>query len=237
MLIFPTILAVLGALVAFGGFKTFRHRHRLTPRPRSPPTTPTLAAPVPDPTTIYAIGDLHGDAQCAINWVTSTGLLSNFNASSDPSSWLWSTPSSRLIFVGDYLDKGPTSLSTVMLVKSLSTRFPENVVALMGNHELEVLNDRLPREQRSRYWYQLPYSTVHPEDMLSYVPDSEITANTTEALDVLYELALEEIYSKNKFRSIDFSPYGPRSICNFIEDEGKADMVRREVRRTLTPAS
>ena len=194
---------------------------------------PTLAAPVPSPSTIYAIGDLHGDAQCAINWVSSTGLVSNFaNASSDPSSWKWSDPSSRLIFVGDYLDKGPTSLRTVTLVKNLEQRFPDNVYALMGNHELEVLNDRLPPEQRPRYSYQLPYSTVHPEDMLSYVPSSEITSNTTEALEVLYDLALEEIYSKNKFRSVDFSPYGPKSICNFIEDEGKADMVRREVRRT-----
>lgn len=139
---------------------------------------------------------------CARYWLNRTGLID-----SETDAWKGST--SKLVFVGDYVDKGPTSLETVQLVKSLEERY-SNVVALMGNHELEVLNDRLPPEQRRRYWYQLPYSTVHPDDMLSYAPENEVTADTHRALDILYDLALDEIYGKNQFRSVDFSPYGEK---------------------------
>jgi len=102
----------------------------------------------------------------------------------------------------------------------------------MGNHEMEALMDRSSATDRRRYYYQLPYSTVHPDDLLNYLPDPSLkTANTTKALDTLYELALNEVYGKNKFRTIDFSPYGSKSICNLIDDPELASMVREEVRQ------
>ena len=100
----------------------------------------------------------------------------------------------------------------------------------MGNHEIETLLDRSPPSQRKRYFYQLPYSTVHPDDLLNYVPEGTIvTSNMTRALDTLYNLSLNEVYGKNKFRSIDFSPYGRKSICNLISDPALSEMVRDEL--------
>jgi len=241
-MLFQIVLAVVAAAVLFSGkalytsgrlpFSIRRRRASELNNAASDPISssvpdvdalPVDESAVPDSTitTIWAIGDLHGDAMCARYWLNRTGLID-----SETDAWKGST--SKLVFVGDYVDKGPTSLETVQLVKSLEERY-SNVVALMGNHELEVLNDRLPPEQRRRYWYQLPYSTVHPDDMLSYAPENEVTADTHRALDILYDLALDEIYGKNQFRSVDFSPYGEKSICNLIEDEAESKMVREEL--------
>ena len=217
-MIWSVIIAVAVALVGFGGGLLHKSGRLDIPWVRRTTKTNSITGTKPkemsDLTikTIWAIGDLHGDAMCAKHWLNVTGLIGADGG--------WTDPRSKLVFVGDYVDKGPTSLETVQLVKSIEEKY-DNVVALMGNHELEVLNDRLPPEQRKRYWYQLPYSTVHPDDMLSYAPESEITEDTHRALDILYDLALNEVYGKNKFRSIDFSPYGENSICNLIKEEGE----------------
>lgn len=49
----------------------------------------------------------------------------------------------RLVFVGDYIDRGPNSYGCLNLVKDLVASDPEHIVALMGNHEemfLDFLN-------------------------------------------------------------------------------------------------
>ena len=91
-----------------------------------------------------------------------TGLI-------DESTGRWSDPTSHLIFVGDYVDKGPTSRQVVELVKSLTERYPEQVTALLGNHEMELLLDR----DRSRWdmwggsgYFGLAYASVHPAEYL-----------------------------------------------------------------------
>ena len=61
---------------------------------------------------VFIIGDLHGDAECAEHWVQRTGLI-------DKATGDWSDPTSHLIFVGDYVDKGPTSRQVVELVKEI----------------------------------------------------------------------------------------------------------------------
>ena len=83
---------------------------------------------------VYVIGDLHGDVECARHWVNKTKLIRNNNK--------WLDSSSFLVFLGDYIDKGPTSRQTVEFVKSLTEKYPLQVTALLGNHEVELLRDR-----------------------------------------------------------------------------------------------
>ena len=53
-------------------------------------------------TTIYFIGDLHADIDCARTWVERTRLV---NFSSAP--WTWAgSDSDAIVFLGDYVDKG-----------------------------------------------------------------------------------------------------------------------------------
>jgi serine/threonine protein phosphatase 1 len=45
----------------------------------------------------------------------------------------------RLVFVGDYIDRGPDSRGVIEHVMALQERLADSVVALMGNHEAMAL--------------------------------------------------------------------------------------------------
>jgi hypothetical protein len=99
---------------------------------RDDPSSPVL--------TIYAIGDLHGDVVCARQWVARTNVLKVDKENGEAA--VWRDEYSRLVFMGDYVDKGITSKQTVEYVKSLTEQFPHYVTAILGNHEIELLRDR-----------------------------------------------------------------------------------------------
>lgn len=41
----------------------------------------------------------------------------------------------KLIFLGDYIDRGPDSKGVIEIIKDLTEKHPDNVIALRGNHE------------------------------------------------------------------------------------------------------
>ena len=130
MMFLSIVLSLVAAVVLFGVHRRFRARS-LGPRgsfelnvtategatggamDAVTKTTDSVAKSdsVPDIIdTIYAIGDLHGDAKCAKEWISATGLV-------DETFTRWLQPTANLVFVGDYIDKGPTSLQTALMVK------------------------------------------------------------------------------------------------------------------------
>ena len=70
----------------------------------------------------YAIGDIHG-------YSAALGALLDRIESHRRGR------DRRLVFVGDYIDRGPNSAGVIDLVRDLQRREPENVICLMGNHE------------------------------------------------------------------------------------------------------
>ncbi len=68
----------------------------------------------------FAIGDIHGDLD-ALNVVFER--LPRLEASD------------TLLFIGDYVDRGPQSAEVIAFVRKLPTTTPAKVVALRGNHE------------------------------------------------------------------------------------------------------
>jgi hypothetical protein len=121
---------------------------------------------------IFVIGDLHGDAHCARRWVQHSGVVDlGGNGSGEGSGdedgdggsdWRWLDPEAILVFLGDYVDRGPQSRQVVQLVRRLSQTFPAHVVALLGNHEMELLLD--PHRDKERQYLQMVYGFVHPEE-------------------------------------------------------------------------
>jgi serine/threonine protein phosphatase 1 len=75
----------------------------------------------------FAIGDVHG---C-------TGALSSILAQCR--AYAAGRPS-RLVFIGDYIDRGPDSRGAVEIIRDLEHRDPGKVVCLLGNHEELLLN-------------------------------------------------------------------------------------------------
>jgi serine/threonine protein phosphatase 1 len=68
----------------------------------------------------FAIGDIHGDLD------ELQLLLSRLPAL---------TADDTLVFLGDYIDRGPNSAGVIARVRELATSGPAKVVALRGNHE------------------------------------------------------------------------------------------------------
>ena len=73
---------------------------------------------------IFAIGDIHG---CA--WELQS-LLVKLPLESD----------STVVFLGDYIDRGPSSLDVLEKLFSMKVAEPDNIILLRGNHELKETN-------------------------------------------------------------------------------------------------
>jgi len=85
---------------------------------------PKLAA-MTDPLT-YAVGDIHGCADLLDR------LLERIEAHA-------AGRERRLVFLGDYIDRGPDSAGILSRLRTLAWREPESVTCLMGNHEALLL--------------------------------------------------------------------------------------------------
>jgi serine/threonine protein phosphatase 1 len=75
----------------------------------------------------YAIGDIHGRQDLL--------LLLLDRIRDHAGSRLY-----KLVFLGDYIDRGPESAAVIETVLTLQDASPERVVCLMGNHESMLLN-------------------------------------------------------------------------------------------------
>ena len=69
------------------------------------------------------IGDLHGDFD------TLRKILDRINHSRLMKNEL------NLVFLGDYVDRGPNQVETLVTVLKLKEEFPKNVFVIRGNHE------------------------------------------------------------------------------------------------------
>lgn len=75
---------------------------------------------------IYAIGDIHGCLSHLEN------LFDLVNPDLDQH---------QLVFMGDYIDRGPNSAGVVDFIINLKKKYnPENIICLMGNHERMFLD-------------------------------------------------------------------------------------------------
>lgn len=75
------------------------------------------------------IGDIHGHADKLEALLLKLGYTNNSNG--------YSHPERKVLFVGDYIDRGPQIRKTLEIVKSMTDS--GNAIALMGNHEYNAL--------------------------------------------------------------------------------------------------
>jgi hypothetical protein len=78
---------------------------------------------------IDLIGDIHGHADKLEELLLKLGYVKISGA--------YSHPSRKVLFVGDYIDRGPKIRETLEIVKAMVDT--ENAIALMGNHEYNAL--------------------------------------------------------------------------------------------------
>ncbi|MBF0342683.1 MAG: serine/threonine protein phosphatase [Nitrospirae bacterium] len=73
-----------------------------------------------------AIGDIHGCYSLMVDLIE--GVI-RFDPNTD-----------QLIFIGDYIDRGENNMQVVTYVDDLKKKHPDNIILLMGNHELLAYN-------------------------------------------------------------------------------------------------
>ncbi|MBC6438399.1 MAG: serine/threonine protein phosphatase [Rhodobacteraceae bacterium] len=104
----------------------------------APAAAPAL--PTPD-RAVYVVGDLHGRAD----------LLERILEHIDGDIGQAGVQNPHLVFVGDYVDRGPDSAAVLDRLHGLTQEFPDNVTCLMGNHDrmlLDFLADPVVRGPR-----------------------------------------------------------------------------------------
>jgi serine/threonine protein phosphatase 1 len=94
---------------------------------------------------MYVIGDLHGCLSPLQR------LLENLEPD---------LHQDRLLFIGDYVDRGPDSRGVVDYILSLKARYPaENIICLKGNHEAMFL-DFLAGKDRQLFLFNGGLNTI-----------------------------------------------------------------------------
>lgn len=83
------------------------------------------------------IGDIHGHADKLEALLTKMGYSKKEG--------IYSHPSRTVIFVGDYIDRGPQIRETLQIVKAMVDS--GNAIALMGNHEYNALCFHYPEKE------------------------------------------------------------------------------------------
>ena len=73
---------------------------------------------------LYVIADIHGRHDLLVNLITDLKKSGKIDLSVD-----------KLVFTGDYIDRGPDSASVIAYLRDLQKDHPDNVICLSGNHE------------------------------------------------------------------------------------------------------
>ena len=79
----------------------------------------------------YAIGDIHGEADRLIELHQ---IIKDWHAA------LYPNRQSKLVHLGDYIDRGPKSYNVIQTLIDLEKKNPEISICLQGNHEELMLN-------------------------------------------------------------------------------------------------
>lgn len=116
---------------------------RKTPQAAAPTSSQRASVPTPE-APHFVVGDLHG----------SLGLLEHMLESIDQVIGALELSDPQLVFVGDYIDRGPSSAGVLRRLHELTTEFPNNVTCLLGNHEQMMLDFIDAPAARHARWFR-----------------------------------------------------------------------------------
>jgi len=106
---------------------------------RRAPATPETAAGE----RVYAVGDVHGRLDLLRRLTRTLEADAAGETARDRT---------RIVFLGDLVDRGPHSRQVLELVRFLQRRNPERIVSLLGNHEEMLLASAHGEAEAQRVW-------------------------------------------------------------------------------------
>lgn len=169
------------------------------------PSAPT----VPEGTRVYAVGDIHGSAGLLMRLLA---RIEADNAEQDPAEV-------TLIFLGDYIDRGPASPEVLDILRGPHS-FADRVICLRGNHEDALLNF-IEDPVKGRIWLDWggmatlmsygvrPSATLTPEERLRAMGEQLDRNLPDEHRDFLKSLPLQETMGDYLFVHAGVNPRVP----------------------------
>lgn len=154
-------------------------RARFLQRPdTAPPAFNGSETPTPDrPACI--IGDIHGCSDLLDR------LLDTIEADRVQRGWT----QTDLVFVGDYVDRGPASATVLTRLMTLQGEAPDRVHCLRGNHEQMMLDFLADPETNGPLWLM----NGGRETLISFGVTPPLRLQTPEALEALHKSAMQVI--------------------------------------------
>ena len=134
----------------------------------------------------YIISDIHGSYQAFRNLLLHAELID------ENSQWIGGE--ARLFLLGDYVTSGPGSKQVIDLIRSLEGQVPNQIITLLGNHELLLLR-AVHAEHHRQEWLTNP---EHWQTITSWAETNEELENLLRLLqiDPLSTQAIAEIYQR-----------------------------------------
>ena len=128
------------------------------------------------------IPDIHGQFEKL------TGLLRKLGWGRTPAGWRNDDANRQIVFLGDFIDRGPENAAVLNTVRSLVDA--GKAQAVMGNHELNALHYHTPsRIQRGEYLR--PHTAKNTRQHASFLREFPLGAKETQAtLDWMAQLPL-----------------------------------------------
>lgn len=120
--------------------------------------------------------DIHGQAEKL------RVALRNLGWRRNGTTWLHSEPDRQIVFLGDFIDRGPENASVIRIVRELMDA--GRAQAIMGNHELNALHyhtvdpdtgealrvhDQDNRDQHQSFLKEFPLGAPHTKDVLDWM--------------------------------------------------------------------
>ena len=132
----------------------------------------------------YIISDIHGNYQAFRNLLLHAQLIDESNQ--------WVGGEARLFLLGDYVTSGPDSKQVIDLIRALERQVPDQVIVLLGNHELFLLRAVHEKGHRQR-WLTNP---EHWQTIASWAAANQELDNSLQRLQIepLSTQAIAEIY-------------------------------------------
>jgi len=122
------------------------------------------------------IPDIHGQAEKL------RVALKNLGWRRNGTKWLHSEPDRQIVFLGDFIDRGPENAAVIRIVRELMDA--GRAQAIMGNHELNALHyhtadpdtgaplrvhDQDNLDQHESFLKEFPLGAPHTEDVLNWM--------------------------------------------------------------------
>lgn len=76
---------------------------------------------------LITVGDLHGDSATVEQILKQSGFIANMEDGKKDM---------RIVFMGDYMDRGPESIRVMEMLAFLKAKYPDNVILMKADHEV-----------------------------------------------------------------------------------------------------